>query len=63
MNRFEYWQRDSLEKFCHDCNEKLKDQERDIARLEEEIVDLTQDLQTVLNAYRKLVVEHAGKTD
>ena len=56
MNRFEAWERDNLARFCQDCYGKLKDQEREIEALRE-------DLRTVLDAYRRLVVEHARKTD
>lgn len=56
MNRFETWERDNLARFCQDCYGKLQDQEREIEALRE-------DLRTVLDAYRRLVVEHARKTD
>ena len=56
MNRFQAWERDNLARFCQDCYGKLKDQEREIKALRE-------DLRTVLDAYRRLVVEHAGKRD
>lgn len=56
MNRFQAWERDNLARFCQDCYGKLKDQEREIEVLRE-------DLRTVLDAYRRLVVEHAGKRD
>ena len=56
MNRFEAWERDNLARFCQDCYAKMKDQEK-------EIETLRQDLRTLFDAYRKLVVEHARKTD
>ena len=56
MNRFEAWERDNLARFCQDCYGKLQDQEREIEALRE-------DLRTVLDAYRRLVVEHARKSD
>ena len=56
MNRFEIWERDNLTRFCQDCYGKLQDQEREIEALRE-------DLRTVFDAYRRLVVEHARKTD
>lgn len=56
MNRFEAWERDNLARFSQDCYQRMKDQEKEIEALRE-------DLRTVLDAYRRLVVEHAGKRD
>ena len=56
MNRFEAWERNNLARFCQECYAKMKDQEREIEALRE-------DLRTVLDAYRRLVVEHVGKRD
>ena len=56
MNRFETWERDNLARFSQDCYRKLMDQQKEIDALRE-------DLRTVLDAYRRLVVEHAGKRD
>ena len=56
MNRFEAWEHGNLARFSQDCYQKLKDQE-------EEIEVLREDLRTVLDTYRRMVVEHAGKTN
>jgi hypothetical protein len=56
MNRFEAWERDNLARFSQDCYQRMKDQEKEIEALRE-------DLRTMLDAYRRLVVEHAGKRD
>ena len=56
MNRFEAWERDNLARFCQECYGKLQDQQHEIEALQE-------DLRIVLDAYRRLVVEHAGKRD
>jgi hypothetical protein len=49
MNRFETWDRETLNKFAQDASD--------------EIAALQEELRVALDAYRKLVVEHARKTD
>jgi hypothetical protein len=49
MNRFETWDRETLNKFAQDALD--------------EIDALQEELRVALDAYRKLVVEHARKTD
>ena len=56
MNRFDTWEHATLVKFASDCYEKMTEQQKEIEVLRE-------DLRLAINAYRKLVVEHARKTD
>jgi hypothetical protein len=49
MNRFETWEHATLVKFAQDASD--------------EIAALQEELRVALDAYRKLVVEHARKTD
>jgi hypothetical protein len=56
VNRFETWDRATLAQFAHECNERIKQQDQEIEGLRE-------DLRTAIDAYRELVVKHAGKTD
>ena len=56
MSRFETWEQHNLARFAKEANEKLLTQH-------EEIESLKEDLRVALDAYRKLVLTHAGKTN
>ena len=56
MSDFIAWEQHNLARFAKEVNERLMDQQKEIEVLKE-------DLRVALDAYRKLVVENAGKTN
>jgi len=56
MSRFEAWEQHNLARFAKEANEKLLTQQ-------EEIETLQENLRVALDAYRQLVIKHAGKTN
>ena len=56
MTSFQTWEQQTLSKFAEEANKKVLEQE-------EEIKALRDDLRVALDAYRKLVIENAGKTN
>jgi len=56
MTEFGTWDRQTLNQFAKECHEKVKEQER-------EINEMRDDLRTVLTNYRKVLVENARKTN
>lgn len=56
MTSFQLWEYNNLARFAEEANEKMHDQQKEIEMLKE-------DLRVALDAYRKLVIENARKTN
>jgi hypothetical protein len=56
MTSFQLWEYNNLVRFATEANERMHDQQKEIESLKE-------DLRVALDAYRKLVIENARKTN
>ena len=52
MTSFQLWEYNNLARFAEEANEKIRDQQKEIETLKE-------DLRVALDAYRTLVIENA----
>jgi hypothetical protein len=56
VSDFSAWRPENLAKFCSECSAQLKEKDK-------EITELRENLRVAIDAYRTLVMENARKTN